>query len=165
MKKLIVNLTLLLVAVTLVYAATTTDVAIQATKNVGTSPYKSIMASNSEDVTAVKIGTLYGIAYSVEIVGVGDTDFTVTVYELPKNEAGGTITWPSASKITKFTKTISANGEYAFETTSINSNVAIGAVFTGDVYITVANFSGTAWYVNIPVQNERSEKEVQGGRY
>ncbi len=150
----------------LILGATSTDTAIKTRKNTGNSPYQGLMASDTTNVSAVKIGTVYGAASSISIAFVGtDADgFTVSVYELPKKETGGTISWPSANKILKFTKLVTASsGEYAFETVSVNSNVGIGALFTGDIYITVSDFEatgeGAAWYVNIPVKSS----SVSGG--
>ena len=132
------------------FGATSKETADKSSKNTGRSPYQGLMATDTTNVTNYNIGTLYGIADSVEVVFTGtDADgFTITVSHLPKKEIGGTITFPA--KITKFTKLVTAaSGEYGFETVSTNSNVAIGAVFTGDVYITVSDFEGTAWFVNI----------------
>ncbi len=145
MKKLIVFLLMLMIAmsVTLVYSAT--DSARQTTRN----KFGGMCYSTTADVTNAKIGTLYGTAYSVEIEAVGDDTFTLTISHEPISE-NGTVAF--SSKFVKLTKAITngtSNPEVAFETTSINSNVAIGALFTGDVYVTVSGFSGSKLSINV----------------
>lgn len=153
MKKYLALFIIIALFVGIVYATTTMSTAYKTTKNTQgvfgniQSNVQGLTATGTGNQSEMKVGTLFGKAYSVEIIGVGDSAFTVTITHDPLS-AAGTPVFPS--KVTKFTKTVSAaSGDYAFETTSVNSNIAIGATFTGDVYVTVTDFSGTAWYVNV----------------
>jgi hypothetical protein len=101
------------------------------------------------------MGRFYGILYDVDFYFVGtDSDgITLTVYELPIM-VGTDLSWPAAGKISKFTYTFTSAtnpAHIAPETTTINSNAALGALFTGGVYITVTGVAETvtAIYINL----------------
>ncbi|HAL45504.1 MAG: hypothetical protein A2Y12_08840 [Planctomycetes bacterium GWF2_42_9] len=167
MKKKIA-LVLILVFVGTLIAATTTDTARKITNNqTGVagrygSNTQGLIASDTTNVTNFKIGTLYGPAYSIEVVFTGtDADgFTLTISHDPKTSAETSI-FPV--KVTKFSKTITAaSGEYGFETLTVNSNTLAGTIFTGDVYVTISGFSGTAWYINITHEKTSQILDVVG---
>jgi hypothetical protein len=138
----------------LVYAATTKEMACQTVSDssrLDRQSSKGYIASGTANVTAYSLGTLYGVAYSIEIVSTVDEAFTITISHTPKKEAGGEITWPVA--VTKFTKVLSLTAntpvEYVFESTSANSNVGLGALFNGEMTVTIENFSSGIWYINV----------------
>ena len=129
--------------------ATTKEEAYQTAKNTGKSPIYGQLISDTTDVTLYKVMDLYGVVYTIEIVYTGaDADgFTVSLLHLPK-KTDGSITFPS--RFTKFTKLVVSSGvEYALETQSLNGNIALGSLFTGEMDITVSDFEGTAWFINI----------------
>jgi hypothetical protein len=104
------------------------------------------------------MGRIYGILEDVDFAFVGtDADgITLTIYERPIMVSND-FSWPLTSKIEKFTYTFtSAASHRAPETETINSNVAVGALFTGDVYITVTGTAGTvtAIYINVIFREE-----------
>jgi hypothetical protein len=114
-----------------------------------TSPFGGMSYSNTADVTNVKMGTLYGVAYSIEVESVGDDTFTLTISHAPVTEQGD-VTF--SGKFTKFTKAITnatSNPEFAFKTLTGDSDVGLNGMFTGDMYITVSGFSGTKYSVNV----------------
>ena len=137
--------------------ATSTDVAYQTQKGVKDQAFTGLMAtdpcSGTYNCTDLKIGSLYGTAYTVEVIftGTDANGFTLTISHKP-DDSNGDVNFPS--NITKFSETITAaSGEYAFQTLDVDINVGLGAIFTGDVYLTVSGFSGTAWFINVTTEN------------
>jgi hypothetical protein len=167
MKKKLIVITILAALVGFVYAAaSTTENAYKKTTDTGAdktrvSKTQGLLATNTADVTNEKIGTLYGYASAIEVyfTGVDADGFTVTVNHVPVGGVG-TVAWPADGYVTKLTKLVTAaSGTYGFETTSVNSNVAIGADFTGYVYITVSDFDGTRFWINV-INDKDAESAV-----
>jgi hypothetical protein len=157
MKKIIASFVLLtIVALCSSLAfADANDVSYQASRSAGYSSFQSVACYVTADVTAKRVGSMYGILFDVDVAFTGtDADgFTLTIYEVPIL-ANNYFAWPVSSKIQKFTKTITAaTSHYAPESTGINGSIGIGTGFTGGVYITVSGFSGTAVYVNMIFKN------------
>lgn len=137
--------------------ATSTDVAYQTQKGTKDQAFTGLMAtdpcSGTYNCTNLKIGSLYGKALTVEVIytGTDANGFTVTISHKP-DDVNGDVNFPS--NITKFSETITAaSGEYVFQSTDVDGNVFGGSIFTGDVYLTVAGFSGTAWWINVTTEN------------
>jgi hypothetical protein len=150
MKKLI----LVLFICTLCFGATN-DIAYNKAKNPGESEIQglatSVTTQSSGGTETMLVGDLFGFAYTVGVIYTGtDADgFTITVSNMPKTI--GDLVFPST--ISKFTKLFTATGqEFAFETVSINANVAMGAIFLGPVYVTVTDFEGTKLWTIISVE-------------
>jgi hypothetical protein len=152
--RILITCALIFIAVAGILAATSKETAYQTLQDpnkLERSAFKGYMATGTGNVTAYSLGTLYGMADSIEIVSTGDTSFTVTISHLPKKETKGSITWPVA--VTKFTKLLSLTEnvpvEYGLETLTGNSNVAVGSMFNGDVQLTITDFTSGSWYVNV----------------
>ena len=162
MKKLLTICFAIITVSVLLFAGT--DRAYQETNPIGHSPYKGLCYSGTADLAATNIGKIYGAVYAIEIEGVGDTAFTVTLSHAPDTIGSG-VTF--ASRFTKFTKTdcTVGNNQYALETTSINGNTAIGSLFTGDVYLTVSSFTeagSNAWAINVIYKDSQSNQDTIG---